>query len=319
MASEKEKHVNDAPAAVHDHIKQCVTAVIVTYMPNLESLSSLLKTLSGQCERMILVDNASNQNDQLSDLAKAYSCTTILLHENIGIAAAHNMGIIEAISLRSSHVLLMDQDSEPAPDMVYQLLKAEEEIKTFGHKVAAIGPEHRDARTNKPSPFISSKNISVGKVSSPDANARWCKADFIISSGSLIDINVFNDIGMMEEPLFIDCVDIEWGFRAASKGYQCFGAFDAKMIHAIGDKPLLLFGGARQITMHSPLRHYYFYRNLMVLCKRGYLPGSWKAHVLFKSILQLIIFSTLTKQRKEHFLMIVKGVYHGLTNRLGKL
>ena len=296
-----------------------VAAIIVTYRPDIESLGRMVETLSRQCERVILVDNGSNLKHQLTHLATSYCFNVIFLEKNIGIAAAHNRGVLEAKKLDASHVLIMDQDSDPAPDMVYQLLKAEEEIKTFGHKVAAIGPEHRDARTNKPSPFISSKNISVGKVTSPDESVRWCKADFIISSGSLIEMKVFDDVGVMEDQLFIDCVDIEWGFRAASKGYQCFGAFDAKMTHAIGDKPLLLFGGAKQITMHSPLRHYYFFRNLIVLSKRPYLKTSWKAHVLFKSAIQFIIFSTLTHQRKEHFLMMLKGIYHGLINRLGKL
>ena len=293
-----------------------VAAVVVTYYPDVEALRSLMTTLVEQCGQVIVVDNDSNLNHEVLGFSHLPNVHWILLGSNMGVAKAHNVGINKAKALSGSHVLLMDQDSFPEGDMVERLLKTEEMLLSTGKEIAAVGPVQVDSRNGGKAPFISTEGLTVEKLYCDDQAIQWCRADFIISSGSLISMEVFDNIGLMEEPLFIDCVDIEWGFRAASKGYQCFGAFDAKMQHAIGDKPLSLFG--KQITLHSPLRHYYFYRNLIVLCKRPYPKTAWKVHVLFKAALQFLIFSTLTDRRREHFSMIAKGVYHGFSNKLGE-
>ncbi|AUP76470.1 hypothetical protein CWS02_09555 [Enterobacter sp. EA-1] len=56
------------------------------------------------------------------------NCSVLLLSENVGIAAAQNMGIAEAAKHSCSHVLFMDHDSIPAHDMVSVLLHVENTI-----------------------------------------------------------------------------------------------------------------------------------------------------------------------------------------------
>ncbi len=296
-----------------------VAAVIVTYEPHLCFLEVLIRALQQQCAHVILVDNGSISDDQGKKLSQFLSADLVLLGLNKGIAAAHNKGIERARSLNYKYVLLMDQDSLPDDDMVANLLKAETALLARGKNVAAVGPRHVDSRSEHGAPFISSGVLGVKKNYGHNSADAWCAADFLISSGSLISLEVLDRVGGMEESLFIDCVDIEWGYRAASKGYQCFGVYDASMKHAIGDDPVSLLGGRQMITIHSPLRHYYFYRNLIAISKRPYIKSVWKYNALMKSIVQFVFFSTMIGRRSEHFKMILKGVYHGLINKLGKL
>ena len=295
-----------------------IAAIVVTYDPDLEHLNTLLVELTMQCDHVIVVDNGSNFDLTVGTAFQLPNVKWLMLDDNKGIATAHNAGVAQARKLNSTHVLLMDQDSLPTSDMVDVLLTTYDMLIRQGKKVAAVGPLLVNSDNNTRAAFIKSGKYKVHKCYQEGTVNRWCEADFVISSGALISLRALGDIGLMDDALFIDCVDIEWGFRALSKGYQCFGAYDARMEHSVGEEPLELLGGRVLITMHDPLRHYYYYRNVVTLFMRPYPKAAWKAHVLLKALLQSLIFSTLSDKPAQHAAMIVKGVYHGLRNKLGK-
>lgn len=90
---------------------------------------------------VVIVDNGS-----LCDLAAWNSQRGLravelrLLGENRGIAAAQNVGIRWALDRDDvGFVLLMDQDSIPAPDMVAQLQAGYQELAANNRQVAAVG------------------------------------------------------------------------------------------------------------------------------------------------------------------------------------
>jgi GT2 family glycosyltransferase len=79
--------------------------------------------------------------------------------------------------------------------------------------VGAVGPAYLDEKTG-----CYSKVIRFGRLFSKSINIRPnddepIQADFLIASGSLIRVSVFNKIGLMREDLFIDGVDVEGGVR----------------------------------------------------------------------------------------------------------
>src|SRR5450830_1343914 len=101
-----------------------VVAVVVTFAPDLDATSRLLQALAAQVAHVIVVDNGSPA-ETVTALREALSTTTgelISLAENVGIAAAQNVGITRARAGGATHILLSDQDSLPAGDMVAQLL-----------------------------------------------------------------------------------------------------------------------------------------------------------------------------------------------------
>jgi rhamnosyltransferase len=123
------------------------------------------------------------------------------------------------------------------------------------------------------------------------------------------------DIGLMQPSLFIDYVDVEWGLRARKNGYQSFGICDAYMQHHLGETPLKLFG--RRIPLHSPLRHYYHFRNAVWLYRQSWVPVAWKVADGYRLIFKYVVYSLFTDQRREHWMMMTRGVWHGLIGRMG--
>ena len=277
-------------------------AIIVAFHPKPGQLKKLVARLSSQVGKVIVVDNtplvAGGEGVDLPS-----SCELIPLKENKGIAFAQNMGCTIAQKQGYHQVLLMDQDSLPAENMVEELVKCKVLVSKLGYNVAAVGAQQVDVRTGALSNFIMTKGLTVRKLNSSGTN--YCFPGFLIASGCLISLDAIAVVGPMEEDFFIDCVDIEWGFRATAKGYVCVGAFDAKMVHELGEAPLTFFG--HSFTYHSPLRHYYFYRNFYRLLFRGYSPLSWRLHVFIKSCFQAVIFSFFGGNKMEHMRMIMKG------------
>ncbi|MCB5361873.1 glycosyltransferase family 2 protein [Vibrio lentus] len=290
-------------------------AVVVTYEPDEKSLRKLVNILYSQVTEIYIIDNASSVSVGLSKL----NVTLTVLQKNMGIAHAQNIGIGQALADGFTDFVLFDQDSLPSETMISDLLQARRQACDDGLQVAAVGPVHIDQDSFTNSIFISTQQGNIDKIEVPEpqfSEVTYASCDFLIASGCLISKAALDRVGYMEDGLFIDCVDIEWGFRANSRGLHCIAAFEAKMYHKIGEAPLKLLG--RNLTTHSPLRHYYFYRNFYRLLKRPYVPSCWKKHTLLKSLVQAIVFTLFLKPRFQHFKYIVKGVFHGLVERSGK-
>jgi rhamnosyltransferase len=120
----------------------------------------------------------------------------------------------------------------------------------------------------------------------------------------------------MLDCLFIDLVDIEWGLRAKGRGYQSFGVCAAKMKHTLGGTPISFFG--KDFASHSPLRHYYQFRNTIWLCRQSWLSFNWKFVSGKSLILKFTLYSMFEKPRFAHFEMMLKGIWHGLVGEMGK-
>ena len=292
--------------------KSSVIAVVVTYQPVLDQLEQLLEALTPQVNAVLLVDNGSAVNmESWSNARQAQSVDVLLLGENKGIAAAQNEGIQWARGRNADFVLLMDQDSIPAPDMVEKLISAISN-KPFA---AAVGPRYLDKRQDNPPPFIRVEGLRLVRCTCPTDEAI-VSVDYLIASGCLIPMPVLDKVGGMRDNLFIDYVDIEWGLRARRHGFQSYGACSAHMQHSLGDAPIKFFG--KNIPLHSPLRHYYHFRNAVILYKESWVSLNWKMVDAWRLLLKYIFYSLFATPRFAQWHMMTLGVWHGVIGKTGK-
>ena len=107
---------------------------------------------------------------------------------------------------------------------------------------------------------------------------------------------------------FIDNVDLEWCFRAKSKGLELVGTDNVALYHAIGERsanPLVRSG---IVTQHNPARTYYSSRNRIHLYGISYSPWGWKIRDAVRFAIKaswLLIFS---RQRKQYWQNISAGI-----------
>lgn len=304
---------------------QKVVAIVVTYQPKFEPLNKLLNALIHQVDQIVIVDNASDVSIKSWQTQNLMVTTKILtLRENQGIASAHNLGILWAQNNGAEFVLLMDQDSIPAPNMVETLMLAYLQAVTQSNKQPiAAGPICVDTRSYRKSFFVVEQNgVPMRWRSKPNLlpDNFLHEVSFLISSGTLINLKALHDVGGMRSNYFIDHVDTEWCFRARARGYVLLGVPNASMQHTLGDKVKnIWFFGWRQVSYHTPLRDYYMFRNTLLLFRDVKTTLLWRFYLIWRLVQFLTYFLIFSSQRLYRLYLMLLGIKHGLLGVSGKL
>src|SRR3989338_8556618 len=287
-----------------------VCAVFVCFYPEFELFRSAVESLSSQVGMIVVVNNGASA--EVEQWLNTNDFTTLCFQENVGVAAAHNRGIEWAISHGFNYVILMDQDSVAASDMVATLVASAKQLKLDGVRYAAIGPRIVSMKTGDSHPMIRLGLVSNTRQYDATMN-KAIEVDILISSGTMIPLEVTDVIGCMNEDLFIDNVDIEWCFRARYKGYKLYIEPNAVLRHNLGDstRKIWLLGNMSMV-LHKPVRLYYMMRNRILLYSLAHTPAIWIVHDVFRVIAKFLIFSLLISPRKNNATMMLKGIADGV-------
>lgn len=294
-----------------------VCAVIVTWRPQAAMLEQLLDALLPQVGATVIVDNASGAGYAPTlDAARARGCTVLAQASNAGLAAGFNRGIEWARARDSLWVLLLDQDSVPASDMVARLRMALERPRA-GAPVAAAGACFIDPRDGRSEGFVRFALPRHRRLRrEPGVDAIEC--DHLISSGCLLRASALDVVGAMDESLFIDNVDLEWGMRVRARGHVLIGVWDARLEHHLGDSRRRLFPLLPlQTPVHSPQRLYYMMRNRVLLYRRPMTPRLWVVHDLPRVPLKLLVFALLVPPRWKNLRWMLRGLADAVRGRTG--
>ena len=262
--------------------------------------------------RCVVVDNTPSLRGK-SELGLSDSIEYLCNGENLGIATAINQGIEVLIREGFEVAILFDQDSEPPASLLTELPAIIARANASQERVALVGPAYDDPRLRGVAPFVRFKWWTLERIS--PTGDEPIDVDFLISSGSCINLRWWANIGPMDDALFIDFVDLEWCVRAKQKGFRVLGVPWVRMSHELGGEPVRVLG--RSYPMHGPLRHYYQFRNVVALMKRSSMPVTWKSTELVKLPVRIVIYCFFPERRKEHLVMVWRGIRDGLRGRLG--
>ena len=265
--------------------------IIVLYNSEKENYKELL---SNEIDFIIiLIDNTPNRDLRINDKSISY----IPLNQNYGIAYAQNVGIETAKELKCNYVIFFDQDSKIEKKyplaILNEYIKLENKIDNF----PILGPSIINEKTNK-----------KYKENNNRLNEEFYEVNSIISSGSIVSIEIFDKIGLMDSSLFIDYVDFEFCWRALSLNCKIYRSKNIILKHNVGEKFQKFCGFP--IIESSPFRYLYQYRNYLWLCKRSYVPIEWKYKNFIRKCF-LIIFYCFNG-RKDILKNIFKGIKLGI-------
>jgi len=290
-------------------------AVVVTYHPEMAALLKLLSQLNRETD-FLVIDNGSPQAERLRESIVAYSrCLEYRqLTENVGLAQALNYGLEEVKNRNYKYALLFDQDSSLGDLYVESMLAAyQEALEINGEevnkgKVAAIGPRVINPQTRRQTPFKLFNRI-LFRSDQPFHDSRHLfQADILITSGTFLVLKCLDDIGPMKASYFIDNVDLEWCFRAKSRGYALVGTDRAILYHAIGERsesPLVRKG---LLAKHNPHRTYYSSRNRVHLYGVSYSPWGWKLRDFVRFFIKACWLILTSTQRRQYWQNITAGI-----------
>jgi rhamnosyltransferase len=279
-----------------------IAGVVILYNPA-DGLEERINSYKEGLKKMIVIDNSELKAKP--ELIKMWEGEHIsYLHDgkNAGIAKRLNQAAQIAITENYDWLLTMDQDSYfKEGDFAYYLnclvgYTEKEKVAQFG---------------------VLYENINNQKISCTPKNVTK-----LITSGSIINLKAYLDVGSFDENLFIDGVDSEYGLRAHLKGYFNVQFIHIKLEHAIGEESYHRSLKSLKKTpriLHSPIRLYYLTRNFLYIRTFYKSKLDPEVNMLFRSLMYHIKNNLLyNKSRMEVIKNIWKGVADFRAGKFGK-
>lgn len=218
-----------------------VALIILCYNGVADTLACLdsLERLDYPRERyeLVVVDNAS-ADDTPARVRAAYPAATVIeTGANLGFAAGNNVGLRYALERGYDYALLLNNDTEVAPDFLRVLVDCAEADPAIG----MVGPtityyERPDLIWSAGGRIDWRRGISaMDGAGAPDTGqyAAPRDVDFVTGCALLCKRAVLERAGLLDERFFMYYEETEWCVRAARAGFRIVHAPAARVLHKI--------------------------------------------------------------------------------------
>lgn len=274
--------------------------VVVTYHPD-TTIRERIDTYIGSLSELVVIDNTPGGSGVLRELlAGAGPVFTVVYNgRNRGIATALNQGARLARDKGYRWILTMDQDSAFTDHRFF------DESPAYMTKTTAIIAPANSAANRQPDPLRT-------PVTEPP---------IVMTSGSLLNLRVWEETGGFDEKLFIDEVDHDYCLRARLRRCRIVQLNTATLRHSLGQHRHIGTGRFRRcIHFHSPERTYYIFRNNFYLFQRYSKPFAAlmrkRKLILLRDLLIILLFAP---GKRSHLRHIARGIRDFRRNRYGPI
>lgn len=234
-----------------------------------------VRSLNYSSYRVLVVDNGST-DDSVSRIREAFPDVEILaLDENYGYADGNNIGVIHALQEGATHLLILNNDTTVAPNMLEILMnfmQTNPNVGIVGPKVLCMDKPELLASAGNRVDWWRAKAINRGMFET-DAGSyeKPEKVDYLVGCGLLISAACWQAIGGFNPSYYLNYEDVELGVRAGRMGYAVWYVPQAKMWHKVN--ATLGYG--------SPANTYYMTRNALLFFWRN-APLQWKVPAVLR-------------------------------------
>lgn len=282
-------------------IEKNIAVVTVLFNPATDTADNI-KTYLPFFSRVYLIDNSSKNNLELLNALDDYKISYRFDGNNEGLSKRLNEVADIARVEGFSYLLTMDQDSSFDEKMLTDYLEC---IESFAYRktVAMYGVEPDKRLLQK-------------------GNCNAIYRQMLITSGSLINLEIHSILKGFDENLFIDFVDTEYCLRAIKNGFDTIKFRNILMNHAIGINKVFHSLKTFQKTsrsLHTPQRVYYMFRNYLYTRKLYKMSNE----EVFRGITKNVFISLknnliYNKDRLQVFRNIIIAFFHHKINKMGK-
>jgi len=253
-------------------------------------------------------------NFDCQDLQKKYKNVEVIFNnENLGIGAAQNIGIKKAMKENFNWVLLLDHDSKLSSNMVGKLLTAYDVLFKQGiNKVGIVAANPYDINSNEWI-YIKMKYLKLEK--------DLIKFDNVISSGSLINLEVFKDVGLFNESLFMYYIDKDFCLRCKNKGWKTYVCSSAVLYHQEGNrKTKKIFGITIYCHNYGYDARYYISRNTVyIIMNYCFSNPTTCIKTFLRLVMDVFKIGLFEQDRLNKLNAVLKGLCDGLRGKRGSM
>ncbi len=277
---------------------------VILYNP-ITSVINNIKSYLPFLGALYVIDNSEKSDDTLIKEIELIDDKIIYVKqaENIGIASALNIGAGLAFNEKYKWFLTMDQDS-------------------YFIDASFLDNWYADIPESAPVGLVAASYTNEYDRWQKDFSVQKNEIHFAVTSGNIINLHAWKEIGGFEGELFIDEVDHDYCLKLRKNNYKILISKKVVMGHMIGEvynKQTNNSGNKGKVLLHTPLRYYYISRNVLYLCKKyffidfGFVVARF--YYLVKALLKIVL---IYPSKKTYLAFFFKGIRDFALSKYGK-
>ncbi len=277
-----------------------IAAVVTIFNPD-DKVIRRIESVLPLVERFFIIDNSESVKEKIKDHFNEHKKVEYIFNgENLGIAAALNIGIKKSIEEGFQFILTLDQDSEFENKSLEILLAA----VSSDNNIAIYSSFHKNKFFTNPPP-----------------NQDFEEVSDVMTSGNLLNLEAVKKVGYIREDYFIDYVDIEYCLRIREAGYKIIRVNTSFLLHNEANlSRIKIFGFTVYPPNHKPSRWYYKVRNYFYLKKeyQKVFPEYFllESRNIRNNLIKVLLFE---RHKLEKIKYAIKGYLAFRKNVKGKL
>ncbi|MFP3089893.1 glycosyltransferase [Treponema sp. TIM-1] len=289
-------------------------AIVIWYNPKTLGEAISIKnilTYSDFCKKVYIIDNSIEDNSKLAD--QIPNSRYIPNFENLGIARALNQGCEAAVNDGHIWAMTMDQDSSWDSKYISEYINEATRIYHIDNSTQSFSPNtvHQN-EVHSILGTIKHNLLKKRRAEKKDNENEFEYIDRVISSGNIINLEMWKTIGGFNNELFINDVDYDFCYRLTQKGYKIVKIHKCNMNHVEGEPRKTFFPHA---FWYHKERIYYLVRNKYYILKN--YPQFAKKYK-YKQTIKRIIFEKFFFLEFDDLTYVLKGISDGRHNIYGK-
>ena len=263
---------------------ESTAAIIVLYNPS-ETILKIYEQIALQVDQVIYIDNSDTKPQCIDALINRDKTVYHAMNGNEGLARGLRKGCEIAIRMGYRYALLLDQDTSIGEQTMVEKMSLLFQDKDVG----LVCPNIKNYY------YQDEKRILDDRAWYPQTVEDTA---FAITSGSLIDLDIYSQLGGFDEHLFIMLIDQDYCANLMSHGYRIVRHGEVYIYQEFGyTKQHKFLNKTARDPNYSPRRYWYLFRN------ERYCRLKWKEQYaaqkvnLMKNYLIVALYGT-SKLRK---------------------
>ncbi|MDW8214637.1 MAG: glycosyltransferase family 2 protein [Roseiflexaceae bacterium] len=223
--------------------KPRVLIIILCYNGIADTLACLesLRNVEYPSFDILVLDNASGDGTPEAVRAQFPHVTVIENGANLGFAAGNNVGLRYALRHGYDYALLLNNDTEVAPDFLTHLI----ELAESDPQIGAVGPtityyERPDLIWSAGGMIDWKRGVAVMRTNEVDRGQyrEPTDVDFVTGCALLVRRAALERAGLLDERFFMYFEETEWCVRIRRAGFRILHIPQSRVLHKICSMPV---------------------------------------------------------------------------------
>jgi len=262
------------------------------------------------------VDNGSTDGSVPLISREVPGARLLEMGENLGYVEGMNAGLVKAMEEGAELLLLINNDAVAGPGMTDLLLQGMRSHPRAG----IVGPMilyHGEERIWFAGGHLNHMwgySVHPFMDEPPPGDQENRMVDFITGCVMMVRREVLEEVGLLDPRYFMYMEDLDLCLRARRSGYQCWYLPEAMAYHKVSSS-----SGITGSNVMTPLRSYYYARNMLLLVHRMRSEGGAITRYIGQFLIRLPYYALLVSSQrvKGGFSAYLRGLGDGMISILG--